>query len=42
LALASRIVNAKVLNRLVREFIDGERSATATVQLMNQELAQIN
>ena len=39
LALASRIVNAKVLNRLVREFIDGERSATATVQLMNQELA---
>ena len=42
LALASRIVNAKVLNRLVREIIDGERSATATVQLMNQELAQIN
>ncbi len=42
LALASRIVNAKVLNRLVREFIDGERSATATVQLMNQELAQVN
>ena len=42
LALASKIVNAKVLNRLVREFIDGERSATATVQLMNQELAQIN
>ena len=42
LALASRIVNARVLNRLVREFIDGERSATATVQLMNQELAQVN
>ena len=42
LALASKIVNAKVLNRLVREFIDGERSATATVQLMNQELAKVN
>jgi multiple sugar transport system substrate-binding protein len=42
LALASKIVNAKVLNRLVREFIDGERSATATARLMNQELAQVN
>ena len=42
LALASKIINTKVLNRLVREFIDEERSATATVQLMNQELAKVN
>ena len=42
LALASKIINTKVLNRLVREFIDEERSATATVQLMNQELARVN
>ena len=42
LALASKIINTKVLNRLVREFIDEERSATATVQLMNQELAEVN
>ena len=26
----------------IREFIDEERSATATVQLMNQELAKVN
>ena len=42
LALASKIINTRVLNRLVREFIDEERSATATVQLMNQELAKVN
>ena len=42
LALASKIINTKVLNRLVREFIDEERSATATVQLMNLELAKVN
>ena len=42
LALASKIINTKVLNRLVREFIDEERSATATLQLMNQELAKVN
>ena len=42
LALASKIINTKALNRLVREFIDEERSATATVQLMNQELAKVN
>jgi len=41
LALASRIVNSQAINRLVREFMDGERDAAATVALMNEELARI-
>ncbi len=41
LALASRIVNSQVINRLVREYIDGVRDASATVALMNEELARI-
>lgn len=41
LALASKIVNSRVFNRLVREFIDGERSAAATVDELNKELARI-
>ncbi|MBC6437561.1 MAG: extracellular solute-binding protein [Rhodobacteraceae bacterium] len=41
LALASRIVNAQVINRLVREYMDGVRDAPATVALMNEELARI-
>ena len=41
LALASRIINSQVINRLVREYIDGERDAAATVALMNEELAAI-
>jgi multiple sugar transport system substrate-binding protein len=39
LALASRIINSQVINRLVREYIDGERDAAATVALMNEEIA---
>ena len=42
LALASKIVNSQVINRLVREFIDGERDAAATVAKLNEELAKIN
>ncbi len=42
LALASRIINSQVINRLVREYIDGVRDASATVALMNEELAQID
>jgi len=42
LALASRIINSQVINRLVREYIDGERDAAATVALMNEELAGLN
>jgi multiple sugar transport system substrate-binding protein len=41
LSLASKIINSQVLNRLVREYVDGEREAAATVELMNQELAKI-
>ena len=40
LSLASKIINSQVLNRLVREYIDGERSAEDTVKLLNEELAQ--
>lgn len=41
LALASRIINSQIINRLVREYIDGQRSAEETVALMNEELADI-
>ena len=41
LALASKIVNSQVINRLVREHIDGQRSAEETVAMMNEELAAI-
>jgi multiple sugar transport system substrate-binding protein len=41
LALASNMINSQVINRLVREYIDGVRSAEETVELMNEELAAI-
>jgi len=41
LALASNIINSQIVNRLVREFIDGVRSAEETVDLLNEELAAI-
>ncbi|PWR02455.1 bicyclomycin resistance protein [Meridianimarinicoccus roseus] len=41
LALASKIVNSQVINRAVRQFIDGEIEASAAVQQMNDELAAI-
>ena len=41
LALASNIINSQVVNRLVREYIDGVRSAEETVDLLNEELAAI-
>jgi multiple sugar transport system substrate-binding protein len=42
LALASKINNSRVLNVLVREYIDGVRDAAATVAMMNEELAKID
>lgn len=42
LSLASRIINAQVINRLVREYIDGQRDVAATVAALNEELAKIN
>jgi multiple sugar transport system substrate-binding protein len=41
LSLASKIINSQVLNRLVREYVDGDRSAEATVERMNEEIARI-
>lgn len=41
LSLASKIINSRVLNRLVREFIDDERSAAETVDKINEELAKL-
>ncbi|MFZ5962544.1 ABC transporter substrate-binding protein [Thalassococcus sp. BH17M4-6] len=41
LALASKIVNSQVINRVVRQYIDGEIEASAAVQQMNDELANI-
>ncbi|WP_371154722.1 ABC transporter substrate-binding protein [Jannaschia sp. 2305UL9-9] len=41
LSLASKIINSQVINRLVREYIDGERTATETVAAMNEELASV-
>lgn len=42
LALASKMINSQVINRLVREYMDGVRSASATVDRMNEELAKID
>ena len=42
LALASKIINSQVINRLVREYIDGERDAASTVAELNAELGKIN
>ena len=41
LSLASKMINAQVINRLVREYIDGARDAAATVEMLNDELAKI-
>lgn len=41
LALASRIINSQIINRLVREYVDGVRDGAETVALMNEELAGI-
>jgi multiple sugar transport system substrate-binding protein len=42
LSLASKIINTKVINRLVREYMDGARDGAATVAALNEELAKIN
>ena len=41
LALASKIINSQVINRVVREYIDGNISASDAVAKMNEELAEI-
>ncbi|MEO1681140.1 MAG: extracellular solute-binding protein [Pseudomonadota bacterium] len=41
LALASKIINSQAINRIVREYIDGEIEAADAVAKMNDELAGI-
>ena len=41
LALASKIVNSQLVNRLVREYADGVRSADETVDLLNEEASAL-
>lgn len=41
LSLASKIINSQIINRLVREYVDGARDAAATVEAMNAELANV-
>ncbi len=41
LSAASAIINSQVINRLVREYIDGERDAAATVVELNAAIAGV-
>ncbi|MBF9035815.1 extracellular solute-binding protein [Rhodobacterales bacterium HKCCE2091] len=41
LALASRMINSQAVNRVVREFIDGEIDAATAVEQLNEELGAI-
>ncbi len=41
LSAASAIINSQVINRLVREYIDGERDAAATVAELNAAIAAV-
>ncbi len=41
LSLASKIINSQIVNRRVREYMDGDRDAAATVELINSEIAEI-
>lgn len=41
LAAASKIINSQVINRLVREYIDGQRDAAATVAELNAAIAGV-
>ncbi|MDA8001415.1 MAG: extracellular solute-binding protein [Alphaproteobacteria bacterium] len=42
LALASKMINSQVINRVVRDFIDDRTSVDATIAALNEELAKIN
>ena len=41
LALASKVINSQLMNRLVREYVDGVKNGIETVAAMNAELAKI-
>jgi multiple sugar transport system substrate-binding protein len=42
LSLASKMINAQVFNRVVREYIDGELDGPAAVAALNEALAKID
>lgn len=42
LALASKMINSQVLNRLVRQYIDGAMTAEETVAALNEQLAALD
>ncbi|MBY5931730.1 extracellular solute-binding protein [Tateyamaria omphalii] len=42
LALASKMINSQAINRIVRQYIDGEVDAAGAVAAMNSELSAIN
>ena len=42
LSLASKIINSQAINRIVRQYVDGEISASSAVSDMNNELSKIN
>ncbi|GKY87326.1 ABC transporter substrate-binding protein [Sinisalibacter aestuarii] len=41
LALASKMINSQIVNRVVRQYLDGEIDAAAAVAAMNDELSKI-
>ena len=41
LALASKMINSQVINRVVRQYIDGEIDAATAVAAMNEQLSAI-
>ena len=41
LSLASKIINSQAINRIVRQYIDGEVDAAAAIAAMNEELSSI-
>ncbi len=41
LALASKMINGQAMNRIVRQFIDGEIEAAAAVEALNAEYAKV-
>jgi len=42
LSLASKMINSQAINRIVRQYIDGEVDAASAVAAMNSELSAIN
>ena len=41
LALASKMINAQPINRVFRQYLDGELDAAAAIEALNTELAAV-